>query len=281
MVLVLALLLPAEARAWEVREVLVAEEAHLLRNPAYDILVVTVLAVEDEGATNESPPKVRLRVEEVIRGEEREATVMATWHAPVFPKDSLESGGVTKAWKTRPLEGPEIGAKLIVFSIGPTDSAGVQAWYVYRFSPYNRDVALEHGATERSGKMQIILYLLTLALAVLSVSLYVWSSSKRISQRAGKGLRRAVPALALLTLGVYVFYESGVSAYTDIRIDVLLIWPAIGAALVVGFRSLFQLKEKFGADKAVRRVGIGLMFLMAFLLLVVLIGGVYFAVRLG
>ncbi len=233
LVLVLTLLLPAEARAWEVREVLVAEKAHLLRNPAYDILVVTVLAVEDEGATNEYPPKVRLRIEEVIRGEEREATVMATWHAPVFHEDLVESSGVTEAWKTRPLTGPEVGAKLIVFSIGPAEAAGVQAASVYRFSPENRSVVLEHAATERSGRIQIPVFFVILAMPFLMVTLLVRSLSTEISQKARRGLRLAISALAVLTLGLYVFYETGISAYSNIRVDLIVIWPAVGAALGV------------------------------------------------
>ncbi len=72
----------APAHAWEVRDTLVAEKESLLGNPAYDILVVTVLAVEAAGATNGNPPRVELSVEEVLRGEDRGPTVMVAWQAP-------------------------------------------------------------------------------------------------------------------------------------------------------------------------------------------------------
>ena len=230
----------AQARAWEVRDALVADKESLLKNPAYDILVATVRAVEATGATNANPPKIDLSVEEVLRGPDRGGTVMVTWQAPVFHEDTKDSGGVTEAWKARPLAGPEVGAKLIVFSIGPTEAQGVQAWSVYRFSPQNRAVVLEHAATERSGRVQIPVFFLLLALPVVIVVLFVRASSARTSPRARQRLRQAVSALAVLTLGLYVFYESGISGYSNIRIDLIVVWPAVGAALVVGSLSLIQ-----------------------------------------
>ena len=229
----------AQARAWEVRDTLVADKESLLKNPAYDILVVTVLSVEPTGTTNANPPKVELSVEEVLRGEDRGATVMVTGQAPVFHEDTKDPGGVTEAWKVRPLAGPEVAAKLIVFSIGPTEAAGVQAWSVYRFSPQNRAVVLEHAATERSGRIQIPLFFLLLALPVMIVILFVRASSAKISPRAQRRLRQVIFALAVLTLGLYVFYEFGISVYSNIRVDLIVVWPAVGAAMVVGVLSLF------------------------------------------
>ena len=170
-----------QAHAWEVRDTLVAEKEYLLKNPAHDILVVTVLAVEATGATNGNPPMVDLRVEEVLRGGDRDATVTMAWQAPIFHEDTKDSGGVTEAWKARRLTGPEVGAKLIVFSIGPPETASVQAWSVYRFSPQIRAAVLEHAATERSGKIQIPVFFLILAMPFLVVILYVRSLSPTIS----------------------------------------------------------------------------------------------------
>ena len=228
------------AHAWEVRDTLAAEQESLLKNPAYDVLVVTVLGVEAADATNGNPPRVELRVEEVLRGEDRGPTVMVTWQAPVFHEDVKDSQGVTEGWKARPIESPEVAAKLIVFSIGPTEAAGVQAWSVYRFSPQNRAVVLEHAATERSGQIQIPVFFLLLALPVLIVILFVRTSSAKISPRARRRLRHAVSALAVLTLGLYVFYESGISAYSNIRVDLIVVWPAVGIAIVVAGLALFR-----------------------------------------
>ncbi len=230
----------ASAHAWEIRDTLVAEQESLLRNPAYDILVVTVLAVETVDATNRNPPKVELRVEEVLRGADRGQTVMATWQAPIFHEDVTDPGGVTEAWKARPLASPEVAAKLIVFSIGPAEAAGVQAGSVYRFSHQNRAVVLEHAATERSGRIQIPVFFLLLALPVVIVILFVRASSANISPRAQRRHRQAVSALAVLTLGLYTFYESGISAYSNIRVDLIVVWPAVGAAMVVAGLSLFK-----------------------------------------
>lgn len=231
-----------QAQAWEVRDTLVAEKEYLLRNPAHDILVVTVLTVEAEGATNGNPPKVELRVEEVLRGDDHGPTVTGTWQAPIFHEDTKEAGGVTEAWKARPLAGPEVGANLIVFSIGPAEATGVQSWSVYRFSVQNRAAAVEHAATERSARIQIPIFFLILALPVVIVILFVRAMSAKISPQTRRRLRLAVAALAVLTPGLYVFYESGISVYSNIRIDLIVIWPAVGAAVIVGVISLFQFR---------------------------------------
>ncbi len=235
-----AILGGAQADAWEVRDTLEAEKESLLKNPAYDILVATVLAVEAADATNGNPPRVELRVEEALRGEDRGPTVVVDWQAPVFHEDIMDSEGVTEAWKARPLAGPEVAAKLIVFAIGPVEAAAVQAWSVYRFSPQNRAVALEHAATERSARIQIPVFFLILALPVAIVILFVRTSSATISLRARRRLRNAVSALAVFTLGLYVFYESGISGYSNIRVDLIVIWPAVGTAIVLGGLGLFR-----------------------------------------
>ena len=152
----------------------------------------------------------------------------------------MDSEGVTEAWKARPLAGPEVAAKLIVFAIGPVEAAAVQAWSVYRFSPQNRAVALEHAATERSARIQIPVFFLILALPVAIVILFVRTSSATISLRARRRLRNAVSALAVFTLGLYVFYESGISGYSNIRVDLIVIWPAVGTAIVLGGLGLFR-----------------------------------------
>lgn len=53
--------------------------------------------------------------------------------------------------------------------------------------------------------------------------------------RAG-GQEEAVAAgrrpLPLVALGLYAFYESGISVYTNIRVDLLLIYPALFVTLL-------------------------------------------------
>ncbi len=131
-----------------------------------------------------------------------------------------------------------------MFSIGPAEAAGVQAASVYRFSPENRSVVLEHAATERSGRIQIPVFFVILAMPFLMVTLLVRSWSTEISQKARRGLRLAISALAVLTLGLYVFYETGISAYSNIRVDLIVIWPAVGAALIVGVLALFKRRSR-------------------------------------
>ena len=58
LIVAFACLAPLDGRAWDIRDIMDPEKENLLRNPAYDILVITMLAVEDEHATNGNPPKV-------------------------------------------------------------------------------------------------------------------------------------------------------------------------------------------------------------------------------
>jgi hypothetical protein len=51
-------------------------------------------------------------------------------------------------------------------------------------------------------------------------------------------LRLGVVACAVAALVLYVIYESGISPYAAIRIDLLLLWPALGLAVVLGAISL-------------------------------------------
>lgn len=199
-----------------------------------------MLSVEAAEATNGTPPQVELRMEEVLRGEDRGPAFTVSWQAPIFHEDVKNLGGVTEDWKARPLAGPEVAAKLIVFSIGPAEAAAVQAASVYRFSPQNRAVVLEHAAMGRSAGIQIPVFFLLLALPAAIVILFVRASSAKTSPRAQLRLRQAISGLAVLTLGLYVFYESGISSYSNIRVDLIVVWPAVAVAIVVAGLSLFR-----------------------------------------
>ncbi len=230
----------APAHAWEIRETLVPEKAYPLRNPAYDILVVTVLAVEPKVATNGNPPLVDLRIDEFLRGSDRGPTIRVKWYEPIFHEDSKEGGGVTESWKERAVSGPPVGAKLIVFAAGKGEYEGIATGSVYRFSPQNRALILEHAATERSAQIQIPVFFLLLALPVVITILFIRGLSGKFAPADLSRVRLTNPALAVLTLGLYIFYETGISSYSNIRIDLIVVLPAVGIAIVVGGLSFFE-----------------------------------------
>jgi len=100
-------------------ENLLSDEA-LLRDWRRDVYVVTIKSVDDKGATNGKPPRVRFVIDEVFRGEAKAgAELAAVWHP--FPHDIDTTGRASElaAWEARPLTGPKVGDKLIVLEYMP------------------------------------------------------------------------------------------------------------------------------------------------------------------
>jgi hypothetical protein len=229
------------AMAWAVRETLVPEKTSMLRNPGFDILVVRIVAVADAGATNADPPRVTVAVEKTLRGRSRDGKkIIARWQAPVTHRDiEPGGGGVTEAWKTAPLAGPRIGDRLIVFGGGGANSLRIQANAVYRATKANeraiRDNAFQaHGATLALALVGGILFLSIAGLILFRMS------STATDRQARKHLRRAVLAAAAAALGLFVYYESGVSPFAAIRIDLLVIVPVLGGVLLLATIALFR-----------------------------------------
>ena len=215
------------------------DEEYLLQNPAYDILVVRVLEADDRDGTNADPPAVTLEIEEVLRGPSRQGKVSARWYGPIWHADLAPEGGTTKAWQSRPLSGPTVGDRLIVFGgVGPEGAFTVQAHAVYRLTEANRQAVLDHGARTHSAPVFILLWVGMGVSALGALTLFVVSFFARETAGRASRLRAGVVACAAAAVGFYVFYESGVSPYAAIRIDLLLLWPAVGAALVLGAISL-------------------------------------------
>ena len=104
-----------------------------------------------------------------------------------------------------------------------TESAllAVQASLGRAALPFVATVPLGCGreAPDRANTVQLPLLLLILATAALAFAL----------RRHPREVRVAV---FVLQLGLYVFYETGVSIHTNIRVDLLLIYPAILTAAI-------------------------------------------------
>ena len=229
----------AETQGWSLRETLTPDEEYLLHNPAYDILVVRVLEADDRDGTNADPPAVTLEIEEVLRGPSRQGKVSARWYGPIWHEDLAPEGGTTKAWQSRPISGPTVGDRLIVFgAYGPEDAFTVQAHAVYRLTEANRQAVLDHAARTHSVPVFILLWVGMGASALGALTLFVVSFFARDPAGRAERLRLGVVACAVAALALYVIYESGVSPYAAIRIDLLLLWPAIGLALILGAISL-------------------------------------------
>lgn len=228
-----------ETQGWSLRETLSPEEEYLLDNPAFDILAVRILEVDERGATNADPPVATVEIEEVLRGPSRQGRVIARWYGPIRHGDVAPEGGMTEAWQGRPLSAPSVGDRLIVFGLGePGGDFTVQAHAVYRLTEANRLAVLDHAARTHSVPVFIALWAGMGASALGALTLFVVSFFAQEPTGWVRRLRLGVIACAAAAVVFYLIYESGISPYAAIRIDLLLLWPALGLAVILGAISL-------------------------------------------
>jgi hypothetical protein len=82
---------------------------------AGDVFVATITGVDDKDATNSRPPRVWLKVHEVIRGNAEIGRSPALWSPPYHGFDWGDGNQPElKAWRARPLKGPAVGQKFIL-----------------------------------------------------------------------------------------------------------------------------------------------------------------------
>lgn len=209
----------------------------LLKNPYFDVLIVSISEIELGRATHRDPPRGRVTVEEVLRGRVAPGAHAALWEAPMRGDDYVrEPDGTIRMkpeWYERPLPPPAAGERLIVFgNVVPSHPYRVLGWAVYRASAENIDVARRHMApAERAGWLQLPLFLVVVAAPVAGIVVAV------------RGYRRRwLYALGLVAGAAYAVYESGISSYTNIRVDLIIIFPALAAmVLVVGVTLIVDL----------------------------------------
>ncbi len=118
-----------------------------------DVVVATVEQVDQENATNARPPRVTLRIREVLRGDPEADRRRGLW-AP-FPHDVdygvIETNPIYQAWARQPLAGPTPGTELILLGEMQQEEERSIFWISpvgrFPFSKENRDLALEGVAT--------------------------------------------------------------------------------------------------------------------------------------
>ncbi len=198
----------------------------LLQNPYFDVLVVSIDEIGPAHATHRDPPRGRITVEEVLRGRVARGPHPAAWEAPIRGDDYVRDPGgdirMKPQWHDRPLPPPARGERVIVFGNAvPSQPYRVLGWAVYRASADNLEVARRHMApAERAGWLQLPLFLAIAAAPVAGIVLVV------------RGRRRWVYVLAPAAAGAYALYESGISRYTNIRVDLIIIVPALAAMAI-------------------------------------------------
>jgi hypothetical protein len=205
-----------------------------LHNPHFDILVVTVVAVERGPFTNADPPLGLVRIDETLRGAEPVGAIYpARWSGHLHDDDyehrgSMRDGAwvppeLKREWHQRPLVPPKPGDQLIVFAAGVAEFKSIWALAAFRLTPENRSFAMTHMAPpERSAAIQTPAFLLVLLAPLACVILHMLRRSSMASGSRKNRLRLALWLVLFLVLPVYAFYESGISIYSNIRVDLLL-----------------------------------------------------------
>lgn len=221
-----------------------------LHNPHFDIVVVTVIAAESGPFTNADPPLGLVRVDETLRGAEPVGAIYpARWSGHVRDEDYADRGGMrdggwvqpqlTPEWHQRPLVPPKPGDQVIVFAAGVAEFKSIWAQAAFRLTPENRAFVVAHMApAERSAVIQAPAFLLILLAPIVCVILHILLRSSALSAPLKYRLRLALWLVLFLVLPVYAFYESGISIYSNIRVDLLLLWPAIALTLAIAAMSL-------------------------------------------
>jgi len=85
---------------------------------------------------------------------------------------------------------------------------------------------------DRTGWVKAPVALMILAAPVVCVAPFALSLPRSVPEGRRRRLRLAIVLLPLAALGLYAFYESGISVYTNIRVDLHLLYPALFVALL-------------------------------------------------
>lgn len=183
-----------------------------LQNPQFTVMVVKIIKADIVEGTHGSPPTGLLRVVEVLRGKLVKSGEYR--YQILSSRTQEEEPDGNKA----PLHGPRAGSELIVFAyLGEKPRA--EGDTVFLQGPL-----IEAGQEQRAVVKDSLVHdspvLLPLFLVVMISPLlgllprYGWLA----------------PAVALTA---YVAYETLMSPFYNIRVDVLLLWPALAASVVV------------------------------------------------
>ena len=204
-----------------------------LMNPQFDIYVVRVAVLRSGYATNADPPTGQVEIEEILRGRVDPGRYSFRLAGPVRHSDLDERGTMSRQWYDTEMDVPELGSRLIVFgrSNYNGDTLVLQDMRI-EYNVTNRRIVLARMApAERIWWIQLPVALLVCFMPILS--LFRWNREK---------IWKVPAVLSGGGLLMYAFYESGISSYSNIRVDLLLVGPAVllNAALLLYFIVKFK-----------------------------------------
>jgi len=211
-------------------------DTYSLDNPLMYIFVATVDQIIPNPDKKSGPEDSAgsLNVTEVIRGHNIEVgKISARWN--------LKDNPITVA-RNQPPQNPRplrVEDKVIVFSW--LDDNGVAIVnYFYEYTAENKKRVLAHMApAEWAPNIKLLLFLLILIFPILGlITLVLFYTLKRDSRRMRPLYLFSIVA-PILTLIAYFIYEMGISTYSNIRIDLLIIWPVVGGSFILWLIPIF------------------------------------------
>lgn len=215
MTVILILLIAAVAQQSE-RSLIVEDlgsASTLIDNPQFTVLVVEIVDPRVIAGTNAHPPEGKFRVLEVLRGRNVEPGVFE-YRKLTVPAEARDQ----KLWNSQPLVGPAQHDRLIVFTyVGsqrpPAGSLIVLQGPMIRDTPELRAKLVKR--LKHDSPFQIPLALVILISPFLA-------------------LRKRQPWLsAPVALIAYAAYESTISIYYDIRVDLLILLPVVAVSVLL------------------------------------------------
>ena len=189
-----------------------------IENPNFDISIATVENIDTD---NKGVKLVKLRVEETIRGGIKPGITNTELRNHSYEGNSIS---------TVKFGIPEKGEKIIVLTIvsGGDFTVFTELVDFIKYSEQNKKIVLEKMApAERDISAQLPLFFLIIISPLINLVLFIFLLKAKITYYKKKLIRLIIFVLPIIALGAYAIYESGISSYTNIRVDLFLISPAL------------------------------------------------------
>lgn len=208
-----------------------------LKNPRVYIFIGKVEKISKNHANDliEGEFDGELDVSEVIRGHGMDiGKVAAKWssHEKPLILSRYEPPQIARPLKT--------GDRVIAFSWLRDDGTAIIN-YLIEYSDKNRATVLGNMApAEWSAGVQIFLILLMAGFPLIALALYLFSKFRISTRRKMRLVKAFIMGAPLLTLFSYFIYESGISIYSNIRVDLLIVWPLVIGSFLLWLIPLFE-----------------------------------------